>query len=66
MTTATETFDRIYCVKCRVKTDNRDPQRVAMKNGRGAVQAICVDCGTKKFRIGGPPPSPQVPPHARG
>ena len=56
MTTATaETFEPIYCVKCKAKTDNRDAKRVTMKNGRGAVEAHCVDCGTRKFRIGGPP-----------
>lgn len=49
MTTATQ---QIYCVKCKAKTDSRDIQAVTMKNGRPAAQAICVECGTKKFRIG--------------
>ena len=42
----------IYCVKCKSKTRSRDTEKVTMKNGRPATRAICVDCGTKKFRIG--------------
>ena len=54
MTTADNT-DLIYCVKCKVKTDNVAAERVTMKNGRGATRATCAVCGTKKFRIGGAP-----------
>ena len=54
-TSIAEGVGPIYCVKCKVKTDNRDAKRVTMKNGRGAVEAHCVDCDTRKFRIGGPP-----------
>ena len=43
---------QIYCVKCKAKTDSKDEQVVTMKNGRPATQAICLDCGTKKYRIG--------------
>lgn len=46
------TQTQIYCVKCKAKTDSREVQGVTMKNGRPATQGICVDCGTKKFRIG--------------
>ena len=46
---------QIYCVKCKAKTDSRDVVGVTMKNGRPATQAICVVCGTKKFRIGATP-----------
>ena len=53
--TTTDNADLIYCVKCRVKTDNVDAERVTMKNGRGATRAVCAVCGTKKFRIGGAP-----------
>ncbi len=53
--TTTDNPDLIYCVKCRVKTDNVDAERVTMKNGRGATRATCAACGTKKFRIGGAP-----------
>lgn len=42
----------IYCVKCRTQTDSTEVTAVTMKNGRAATQAICVDCQTKKFRIG--------------
>ena len=30
----------------------RDIEAVTMKNGRAATRSICVECGTKKFRIG--------------
>ena len=42
----------IYCVKCKARTGSRDIEAVTMKNGRPATRAICVECGTKKFRIG--------------
>ena len=55
MTTEATTNEvpQIFCVRCKAKTDNSDIQPVTMKNGRPATTAICVDCGTKKFRIGG-------------
>ncbi len=56
MTTPSEAVE-IYCVKCKAKTASRDIEAVTMKNGRAAAQAICVDCGTKKFRIGALPAS---------
>lgn len=46
---------QIYCLKCKSKTASRDVQGVTTKNGRPATQAICVDCGRKKFRIGSRP-----------
>ena len=52
MTTPTTETPAIYCVRCKAKTDNRDVEKVTMKNGRPARKAVCVDCGTKKFRIG--------------
>ena len=48
---------RIYCAKCKAKTHSRHVQGVTMKNGRPATKSICVDCGTKKFRIGAMPQS---------
>ena len=51
MTTLSEPVE-IYCVKCRAKTASRDIETITMKNGRPSVRSICVDCGTKKFRIG--------------
>ena len=41
-----------YCVKCRAKTDMKDPKDVTFKNGRPAAQGLCPTCGTKVFRIG--------------
>ena len=51
MTTPSEAI-AIFCVKCKAKTASRDIEAVTMKNGRPAIRSICVDCGTKKFRIG--------------
>ena len=51
MTTPSEAVE-IYCVKCKVRTGSKDIEAVTMKNGRAAARATCVDCGTKKFRIG--------------
>ena len=51
MTTPSEAAE-IYCVKCKARTGSKDIEAVTMKNGRAAARAICVDCGTKKFRIG--------------
>ena len=42
----------IYCVKCKARTGSKDIEAVTMKNGRAATRSICVECGTKKFRIG--------------
>ena len=50
MTTTPQTL--IYCVKCKTKTESKDAQQVTMKNGRAATRAVCVACGTNKFRIG--------------
>ncbi len=49
---AEETAMEIYCVKCKAKTETRELVEVVMKNGKPAGQGVCVDCGTKKFRIG--------------
>ena len=40
-----------YCFKCHVKREIKDPKAVTMKNGRPAVQGVCLVCGTKMFRI---------------
>ena len=44
-----------YCVKCRAKTDIKDPKEVKLKNGRPAVKGTCPTCGTNVFRIGAMP-----------
>ena len=51
MTTPSEAVE-IFCMKCKAKTASKDIEAVTMKNGRPAVRSVCVDCGTKKFRIG--------------
>jgi hypothetical protein len=35
-----------YCVKCKKKTDIKDPHEVTMKNGRNAMKGTCAVCGT--------------------
>ena len=50
MTTPPEPVE-IYCVKCKARTASKDIEAVTMKNGRAATRSVCVECGTKKFRI---------------
>ena len=40
-----------YCVKCKKKTEIKDPKEITMKNGRQAITGTCSACGTKVFRI---------------
>jgi len=42
-----------YCVKCKKKTEMKEPKPVVMKNGRKATKGECPKCGTKMFKIGG-------------
>ena len=42
----------IYCLKCRAKTGSRDVEQVTLKNGRPALRAVCIVCGSRKSRIG--------------
>ena len=51
MTTPSQAVE-IYCLKCQTKTASKNIEAVTMKNGRPATRAVCVECGTKKFRIG--------------
>lgn len=51
MATPSEAIE-IYCVKCQAKTASRDIAAVTMKNGKPATRSICVESGTRKFRIG--------------
>jgi hypothetical protein len=42
---------KAYCVKCRVQREMKNPERVAMKNGRPAVKGHCDVCKTGLYRI---------------
>jgi DNA-directed RNA polymerase subunit RPC12/RpoP len=42
-----------YCVKCKKKTEIKNPEKVTLKNGKPATKGLCPTCGTKVFRIGG-------------
>jgi len=41
-----------YCMKCRKKVEIKNPKQVTLENNRQAVQGVCLNCGTKVFRIG--------------
>jgi len=43
----------MYCVKCRTKRDDPNPQQVTMKNGKKAQKGKCPVCGTGMYKIGG-------------
>jgi hypothetical protein len=40
-----------YCVKCRMKTEMVNAQKVTMKNGRPAMKGKCAKCGTGMYKI---------------
>ena len=44
-------FMEAYCVKCKAKREMKDGKEVTFKNGRKAMQGLCVKCGTKMIRI---------------
>ncbi len=41
-----------YCVKCKAKTEVKNPNDVTLKNGKPALSGECPTCGTKVFKIG--------------
>jgi len=43
--------DLYYCVKCKKKTEMKDPQRVTTKNGKPALKGSCLVCGTTVYTI---------------
>ena len=43
----------MYCVKCRTKREDPNPQEVTMKNGKAALKGKCPVCGTGMYKIGG-------------
>ena len=58
--TTTDNTDLIYCLKCKVKSDNVDAERgddeERPRRHQGDVRRLmCAVCGTKKFRIGAAP-----------
>ncbi len=52
--------DRVYCVKCKQKTEQKHPQRVTLKNGKPAQQGSCAVCGTKTTLILSAAATPQA------
>ena len=39
---------RIYCLKCKIKTDTSDITRTKTKNNRNLIRGTCSKCGNKK------------------
>lgn len=42
---------KIYCVRCKSKTDTVGEKRVRMPNGRNAIKGKCKVCGTNKTQF---------------
>ena len=40
-----------FCLKCRQPKEIKDAKDIVMKNGMKAVKGVCIDCGTKVFKI---------------
>jgi hypothetical protein len=40
-----------YCCKERALKPMKDPEEVALKNGRYAIRRICASCGTKMMKF---------------
>ena len=47
----TTTTDTAYCMKCAAQREYTDTKQVTLKNGRSAIEGVCVVCGTKVFKI---------------
>ncbi|MCP4541344.1 MAG: type I DNA topoisomerase [Chloroflexi bacterium] len=41
-----------YCFKCKAKREIKDPLPVFNSNGTPATRGVCLECGTKMFRMG--------------
>jgi Domain of unknown function (DUF5679) len=44
-------METAYCIKCKEKREIKDTTQITMKNGKPALQGLCVVCGTKTLRI---------------
>ena len=42
---------RLYCVKCREKTETNHTTTITTKNNRLALTGTCQICNTKKFKF---------------
>lgn len=40
-----------YCILCRKVTDDVNPVKVTLSNGRKAIKSTCAICGTKKSKF---------------
>ena len=39
---------KIYCLKCKIKTDTDDITKTMTKNNRNLIRGTCLICGTNK------------------
>lgn len=39
------------CMRCRTQRQMKNEKEVVMKNGMKAMSGVCVNCGTKMFKI---------------
>ena len=39
---------RIYCLKCKIKTDSSDITKTRTTNNRNLIRGTCLNCGNKK------------------
>lgn len=42
------TPDKVFCCKCKSKTDCKDGREEMSKKGQRMYKCVCTDCGTKK------------------
>jgi RNase P subunit RPR2 len=41
-------IEKIYCLKCKKKTDTTNYKKTKTKNNRNIIKGTCKICGTKK------------------
>lgn len=41
----------IFCVRCKSKTETKNPTNSTSKNGRNMIKGTCSKCGTKKCQF---------------
>ena len=46
-----DSHDKIYCLKCKTKTDTLEIKQIKSKNNRLMLQGKCVLCGSTKSRF---------------
>jgi hypothetical protein len=52
MNTAPTTTTTGYCMKCTVQREITNVKQITLKNGRPALEGVCLVCKTNMFKIG--------------